>query len=165
MYLSISNFKNDWQAEYDATLKTFNGLTNASLTAPMPNNIRSIATLAWHIVYSVSEMLNHTELKIEALPVKVPTGLTVTMLIDEYKKTNIAFVAAIDAWEYNQLTVKVPMYGEEWSKGKILQVIMHHQIHHRAQLGVLMRLAGLAVPGMYGPSKEDWTAMGIEPMQ
>ena len=113
MYLSLSNFKNDWASEYDATLTTLNGLTNASLTAPMPANIRTIATLAWHIVYSVSEMLNHTELKIEALAVSVPANLTVTMLIDEYKKTNTAFVAAIDAWEYNQLTVKVPMYGEE----------------------------------------------------
>ncbi len=165
MYLSLSNFKNDWASEYDATLTTLNGLTNASLTAPMPANIRTIATLAWHIVYSVSEMLNHTELKIEALAVSVPANLTVTMLIDEYKKTNTAFVAAIDAWEYNQLTVKVPMYGEEWTKGKLLQIIMHHQIHHRAQLGVLMRIAGLAVLGVYGPSKEDWTAMGMAPMQ
>ena len=51
------------------------------------------------------------------------------------------------------------------TKGKLLQIIMHHQIHHRAQLGVLMRIAGLAVLGVYGPSKEDWTAMGMAPMQ
>lgn len=165
MYLSITNFKNDWAYEYEATFKQLSVLTNASLTAPMPQNLRSIETLAWHIVYSISEMINHTELQIHAVPQDAPIGLTVTDLVSEYKKTNDAFVSIIDAWEYNQLTVKTPMYGEEWTKGKILQIIMHHQIHHRAQLGVLMRLAGLQVPGVYGPSKEDWNTMGMEPMK
>jgi uncharacterized damage-inducible protein DinB len=165
MYLSISNFKNDWAYEYEATFKQLSALTNASLTAPMPQNLRSIETLAWHIVHSVSEMINHTELQINAVPQDAPIGLTVNELVSEYKKTNDAFVTIIDAWEYNQLTVKTPMYGEEWTKGKVLQVIMHHQIHHRGQLGVLMRVAGLQVPGVYGPSNEEWATMGMPPMK
>jgi uncharacterized damage-inducible protein DinB len=165
MYLSLSNFKNDWAYEYEATVKVFNNLTNASLTAPMPHNLRSIETLAWHIVHSVSEMINHTELKIEALPQEAPQNLTVTELIYNYKKSCEAFINVINAWEYNELTVKTPMYGEEWTKGKVLQVILQHQIHHRAQLGVLMRIASLTVPGVYGPSKEEWATMGMEPMK
>lgn len=30
---------------------------------------------------------------------------------------------------------------------------------------VLMRLAGLIVPDMYGPAKEQWTTFGLEPPQ
>jgi uncharacterized damage-inducible protein DinB len=30
---------------------------------------------------------------------------------------------------------------------------------------VLMRQAGLPVPGLYGPSKEEWAAMGMSPME
>lgn len=34
-------------------------------------------------------------------------------------------------------------------------VIMNHLIHHRAQLGVYLRLNNLAIPGLYGPSADD----------
>jgi uncharacterized damage-inducible protein DinB len=30
-----------------------------------------------------------------------------------------------------------------------------HMIHHRAQLGVYLRLNDVAIPGMYGPSADD----------
>jgi uncharacterized damage-inducible protein DinB len=32
---------------------------------------------------------------------------------------------------------------------------LSHLIHHRGQLSVYLRLAGVAVPGMYGPSADD----------
>lgn len=31
----------------------------------------------------------------------------------------------------------------------------NHQIHHRAQLGVYLRLLDIPIPGMYGPSADD----------
>jgi len=34
-------------------------------------------------------------------------------------------------------------------------MVMNHMIHHRAQLGVYLRLNNLPVPGMYGPSSDD----------
>ena len=34
-------------------------------------------------------------------------------------------------------------------------VVMNHLIHHRAQLGVYLRLNNVAIPGMYGPSADD----------
>jgi uncharacterized damage-inducible protein DinB len=33
--------------------------------------------------------------------------------------------------------------------------VMSHSIHHRAQLGVYLRLNNVAVPGMYGPSADE----------
>jgi uncharacterized damage-inducible protein DinB len=33
--------------------------------------------------------------------------------------------------------------------------IMNHLVHHRAQLGVYLRLNEVAFPGMYGPSADD----------
>jgi len=33
--------------------------------------------------------------------------------------------------------------------------IMNHLIHHRAQLGVFLRLNEVAIPGMYGPSADE----------
>lgn len=34
-------------------------------------------------------------------------------------------------------------------------MVMNHMIHHRAQLGVYLRLCGVPVPGMYGPSADE----------
>lgn len=34
----------------------------------------------------------------------------------------------------------------------------NHQIHHRAQLGVYLRLLDIPIPGMYGPSADDRAA-------
>ena len=34
-------------------------------------------------------------------------------------------------------------------------MMMNHLIHHRAQLGVYLRLNDVAIPGMYGPSADD----------
>jgi uncharacterized damage-inducible protein DinB len=34
-------------------------------------------------------------------------------------------------------------------------VVMNHMIHHRAQLGVYLRLNEIEIPGMYGPSADE----------
>jgi uncharacterized damage-inducible protein DinB len=34
-------------------------------------------------------------------------------------------------------------------------VVMNHLIHHRAQLGVFLRLNDVAIPGVYGPSADE----------
>lgn len=34
-------------------------------------------------------------------------------------------------------------------------MVMNHMIHHRAQLGVYLRLNNVAIPGMYGPSADE----------
>jgi len=35
------------------------------------------------------------------------------------------------------------------------RIAMNHLVHHRAQLGVYLRLLGVPIPGMYGPSADD----------
>jgi uncharacterized damage-inducible protein DinB len=39
------------------------------------------------------------------------------------------------------------------------EMFLNHLVHHRAQLGVYLRLNGKPVPGIYGPSADD--AMGF----
>ena len=35
------------------------------------------------------------------------------------------------------------------------EMVISHMIHHRAQLGVYLRLLGAKVPGAYGPSADE----------
>jgi uncharacterized damage-inducible protein DinB len=39
--------------------------------------------------------------------------------------------------------------------GAMRRMVMSHMIHHRAQLGVYLRLNGLPVPSVYGPSADE----------
>jgi uncharacterized damage-inducible protein DinB len=34
-------------------------------------------------------------------------------------------------------------------------MFLNHLVHHRAQLGVYLRLLNIAVPGIYGPSADE----------
>jgi uncharacterized damage-inducible protein DinB len=65
------------------------------------------------------------------------------------------------AWDDTSLDVEDDMYGEKWKRGFTLGSLVLHQTHHRAQMTVLMRQAGLKVPGVYGPSREEWTTYGL----
>ena len=66
-------------------------------------------------------------------------------------------------WDDASLAVTDDMYGETWPRGLTLSILIHHQAHHRGQMTVLMRQAGLKVPGVYGPAREEWAAYGAPP--
>jgi uncharacterized damage-inducible protein DinB len=41
-------------------------------------------------------------------------------------------------------------------------MFIRHEVHHRGQMTVLMRQAGLPLHGFYGPSRDEWVAMGMQ---
>jgi uncharacterized damage-inducible protein DinB len=43
----------------------------------------------------------------------------------------------------------------ESTKGEVLRMSMSQLIHHRAQLGVFLRLLNIPIPGTYGPSADE----------
>jgi uncharacterized damage-inducible protein DinB len=50
-------------------------------------------------------------------------------------------------------------YGDYFSftqaRTKVIRSFVNHLVHHRAQLGVYLRLNEIAIPGMYGPSADE----------
>ncbi|MCK5207046.1 MAG: hypothetical protein KAQ79_03470, partial [Cyclobacteriaceae bacterium] len=70
-----------------------------------------------------------------------------------------------EKWTDSELTGKIEVYGQQWERRKILDVLVKHQIHHRAQMTILMRLQNLEIPGIYGPSKEEWGKFGMKPQE
>ncbi|MBW3545201.1 MAG: DinB family protein, partial [Bacteroidetes bacterium] len=41
------------------------------------------------------------------------------------------------------------------SKGEVLRMAFNQITHHRAQLGVYLRLLDIPIPGSYGPSADE----------
>lgn len=161
MYHKISDFINDWTYESEATLKVFNNLTDESLTKKVNDNVRTAGRLAWHITTSISEMAQRTGLSFQAVN-ENSLPATVKEIADAFKTASENLLNEIKLkWTDETLQQEDDMYGEKWKRGTTLSVIINHQIHHRAQLTVVMRLLGLKVPGIYGPSKEEWTNFGM----
>lgn len=46
--------------------------------------------------------------------------------------------------------------------GVIRKWVLNHMVHHRAQLGVYLRLLNIAIPGMYGPSADESQSMSAQ---
>jgi uncharacterized damage-inducible protein DinB len=50
-------------------------------------------------------------------------------------------------------------YGDIFSmteaRPTVVRSFVNHMVHHRAQLGVYLRLNDIAIPGMYGPSADE----------
>jgi uncharacterized damage-inducible protein DinB len=165
MYRKTSDFITDWKYESEATLKLFKLLNDQSLEAKLHDKVRSIGNLAWHIAKSPVEMFSHAGLDMakSGVDLNATAPSSVNELIKKYEAASAEVFAQVTKWSDEELSDKVSMYGEMWKKGTVLSVLINHQTHHRGQLTILMRMQNLPVTGVYGPSYEEWSAMGLEP--
>jgi uncharacterized damage-inducible protein DinB len=164
MFLSIDQFKQEWQAESDNTRKIFSVLTDESLKQSVSEDHRTLGRTAWHIVQTLPEMAGNCGLKVEgpAEDNPVPTSAeTIKKSYDTAAKSLLEQVA--ENWTDETLEMEDDMYGQKWKRGLSLHVLLKHELHHRAQMTVLIRQAGLPVPGIYGPAKEEWSQFGGTP--
>lgn len=164
MFRAIDDFLSVWKDEAAFTSKVFETLTDASLERSIHNDHRTIGRLAWHLTQTIPEMLGKTGLALKGPSEHDPVPASASAIARAYAEAAASVAPAFDVvrWTDAELETKRPMYGEEWTVGFVLRAFVLHQVHHRAQITVLMRQAGLKVPGLYGPSKEDWANYGVE---
>lgn len=165
MYTSVSNFKKEFQYEYKSTLNVFQHVTNETLTLKPHANIRSMQRLIWHITITLGEMLGKAGLTIDCPSEHSEPLNDMAEICKVYEKAATSVLQQVDHWSDADLLTEVNMYGDNWTKGTVLSVLIKHEAHHRGQLTVLMRLHGLKVPGVYGPSKEEWAAWNMPAME
>ncbi len=163
MFHYLTDFLRAWHYEAEGTQKLLDQLTDAALAQALYPGGRTVGRLAWHIAQTVPEMMGKTGLSIagpgehEAVPTHAPT------IAEGYRTAAASLAEQLTArWADATLLETDTMYGETWPRGVTLDVLIKHQAHHRGQLTIGMRRAGLAVPGIYGPSKEEWSVMGME---
>lgn len=157
--VTIHEFATLWQSEARATTKLIAALSEDVLEKKYIENTRTLGKLVNHIIHTIGEMG-----ECFGLPVKERCGkpVTVSEMAAAYNCEAYGLLAAVQrTWKDESLKDELVMYGEKWTKGGALCALIMHQCHHRGQMTVLMRLAGLKVPGIYGPAQEEWTAMGM----
>ena len=161
MFRTINDFLETWKYESEATLKVLGNLTDDSLNQMVTPQGRSLGFIAWHITNTIPEMLSKTGLSFN-YEENTPVPSSVETIQDVYKSSSKAATELISKnWKDEMLNDDINMYGQIWKRASVLTSLIAHQAHHRGQMTVLMRQAGLKVPGVYGPAKEEWAQFGM----
>jgi uncharacterized damage-inducible protein DinB len=162
MYHAIEEFTVDWERESAATLGMLRAITDKALSRRVDPAGRTLGILAWHLVLTLGEMGGKAGLAVDA-PAEgaaVP-GSSVEISATYSRAARSLSEQVVRTWKDAMLGDELEMYGSRWTREGVLQSLVRHQIHHRGQMTVLMRQAGLVVPGVYGPAREEWAQMGM----
>jgi len=162
MFHQLNEFYHDWQYEAEMTQKMLDNITDAALASESYADGRTIGRLAWHIVQTVPEMMAKAGLTVTGPTEHEPVPSAAATIGSAYRTAAASLVDQLRAqWTDATLSEEDDMYGERWSRAVTLSVLIRHQTHHRGQLTVLMRQAGLPIPGIYGPTREEWANWGM----
>jgi len=162
MLRTIDDFLKLWHEEKAATLKVFGQLTDDSLQQAWPGG-RSLQRLANHIIDTLYELPAQAGLPLTPIQARFNNVKDIIAAYDD--GADRVAEAVSESWHDGMLDDETPMYGQSWKKGMCLWALAAHQTHHRGQMTVLMRFAGLKVPGVYGPAKEEWVAYNMAPQE
>lgn len=163
MFTKLDHFFTAFDSNRKANANIFGALSDESLGQSVAEGHRSLGGMAWHIVTTIPEMMSQTGLNLSSIDARSMPPSNAEEIAAGYETVAGELVAAIrEGWTDEDLAVVDDLYGRKWPRGVTLAILVHHEIHHRGQMTVLMRQAGLKVPGIYGPSQDDWESMGME---
>jgi uncharacterized damage-inducible protein DinB len=167
MYRRLDDFRFQFQEEVEDTLKVFRAIPDTAAHQAVTPEHRDLRRMAWHLVESLVSLPQQIGLDVDGPAVneagtsQEPIPAAMSEIIARYQRAAGSLVQGLADWEDADLLKEDNMFGHMvWAKGYSLRALEMHQAHHRGQMTVLMRQAGLKVPGFYGPALEDWAAMG-----
>ena len=164
MFTKIEDFAAEWTSEAELTAIVLDALTDASLGQEVIEGRRTLGQIAWHLVQSPHYM---TAL---GLTFEGPSGGeeapdSAAFIASEYRRISKNLLNAVRTqWSDESLRESVMIHEEAWQNGGSLRYTIMHQAHHRGQMTVLMRQAGLRIPDVYGPNYDTWVEKGIAPL-
>ena len=165
MFRKIEDFEKIWKYETEQTTKLFSLMTDESLSQKVTGEGRELGFIAWHLAQTMEEMLKLSGLKVNAPTPETACPSIASEVTEAFELAAKSVLEEVKTnWTDESLIEEDSMYGEKWARGLTLYNLAAHQAHHRGQITVLMRQAGLKVIGIYGPAKEEWQQMGMPAM-
>jgi uncharacterized damage-inducible protein DinB len=163
VFRKIEDFQSAYGQMAEGTAKVFAQLDESNINQAVAPGHRTLGQLAWHIVTTIPEMMNRTGLGLSSVDPHSMPPASPSQIVPAHKAATEEMMKAIaESWSDETLLEKDDMYGQQWLRGLTLAAIIEHEAHHRGEMIVLLRQAGTAVPGLYGPSKEEWSQYGME---
>ena len=156
-------FLPEFEQELTNTRKLLERLPDGNFDyKPHPKSM-TLGNLAWHIAQLPGWAKPTVDLDTLVIPpdFKPESPTSKQQILDEFEKAAAqgkeAIAGATDEHLMKDWTLK---FGDHvvftQKRHSVLRnVVINHLIHHRAQLGVYLRLNEIEIPGMYGPSADE----------
>lgn len=160
----IETFREVWSAEAENTLRLLESLPRDQYDFRPDPKGRSIGELAWHLseidaclTFGIAE----GRFSLEDEPPDLKRPREISLLAPGYRRVHEQARARLTNVRNDQLDDVVTFFdGRRLSIREVLwDQLLHHLIHHRAQLVMLCRMSGGAPPGLYGPNREEMAEM------
>ncbi|GGA34083.1 DinB family protein [Paenibacillus physcomitrellae] len=161
MYFTVQDFMAEWNKEAVLTQKVLDALTDESLKQQVYPEGRTLGRIAWHFVSNIPDYLTKFGVVIAKVPNQdeIPSAREMAEI---FRTVSARVVDALEEqWTEETLTQVQNAFGRMESNASIFMGLIKHIVHHRGQVTVLMRQAGLQLPAVYGPSKEGWAQLGV----
>ncbi len=159
----LSLFKNELEKEATATRKMLAAVPNDKYDwKPHPKSmtIRQLATHIAELPTWIGMALNTNELDFATMDYNPPPINDTATLVQTFEKSLADGLAQLTNDKENTLdepwTLRngEKVYSVE-PKADVIRMSLSQIIHHRAQLGVFLRLLDVPIPGTYGPSADE----------
>jgi len=159
----IKMFSKELEEEAQTTRKMLSRVPNDKFDWKPHEKSMTIQRLATHIAELpswVTMTFNTSELDFESNPYKQEVITNTADLLGYFEKTlaegRASLATAVDDDLLPDWTLRSgkEIYSVR-SKAEIIRMTFSQIIHHRAQLGVYLRLLNVPIPGSYGPSADE----------
>jgi len=153
----------DFETEMNSTRKLLERVPLEALHAYKPHDksmpLDALATHIAELPHWPKLALQTTEFDLPAdfKPTRATSSEELLQIFDRSAAEGRAAIAAATD-EDMQATWTFKFGGQHVfssPRPQVLRSFLNHLIHHRAQLGVYLRLNNIAIPGMYGPSADE----------
>lgn len=162
--IEIETFRAVWNSEAENTIRLLEALPSDQYDFRPDPNGRSIGELAWHLseidaclTFGIAE----GRFSLEDEPPDLNRPRAIRLLAPGFRRVHEQAVARLRDVQNDELDRAVTFFdGRQLTIREVLwDQLLHHLIHHRAQLVLLCRMAGGTPPGLYGPNREEMQAM------
>lgn len=154
MYRKAEDFLADWDMNAKGTLHVMQAITEEKKNVSIVEGHNSLEWLAWHLVSVAGAFGHFAGLQIPAPGPDMPIPQSIKEIVEMYEAVTQAYKKEAEKLTDEQMIEEVESFVGQIERGNLLRKLIDHQTHHRGQMTVLLRQAGLKVPPVMGPTVE-----------
>jgi uncharacterized damage-inducible protein DinB len=154
MYRKVEDFIEEWTIASEGTANVMKAITDEKLNQSIVAGHSTLGWLAWHLVGAAGAFGHFAGFTVQGPAHNEPQPTSAQEIADAYETIAQAIKEEAAKLTDEDLLGDVNSFTGPTQRGKLLRGMIDHQTHHRGQMTVLLRQAGLAVPPVMGPTKE-----------
>lgn len=160
MIHNAQEFLDQYGWESECTANVLGALIDGKLGQLNADGARSAGDLAWHISTSPCYIIGQVGYEMPEFEHTTPTDVTAAKIQQTYADVSNRVKKHAETMTSDDLNKVHHVFDRmDWPLHQLLNALIAHEIHHRGQLSIQMRNAGVTVPDIYGPNYEETKEM------